>query len=306
MSVYVVRRILLTIPVIFLLSVIVFVMITALPGNAASAVVGLNANPADIKNVEHQLGMDLPPQVRYMNFLVKALHGDFGRSIVTQIPVTTLVGNAMLATLVLASASLLISLPIGLSLGVVGAVKKDSIWDTLATASAVTGLSMPAYLSGLLLIWLFSVRLGWLPTAGNQEPTSIVLPAVTLAATTMPVVARMTRSSVLEVLRQDYVRTARSKGLNPRVVLLRHVMRNAAIPIITVIGLQLGYLFSGAIIVETVFGWPGLGRLLVDSINNRDTPVVQGGILLIGTIFILINLSVDVIYAFANPRIRYD
>jgi ABC-type dipeptide/oligopeptide/nickel transport system permease component len=292
--------------VIFLLSVIVFVMITALPGNAASAVVGLNANPADIKNVEHQLGMDLPPQVRYMNFLVKALHGDFGRSIVTQIPVTTLVGNAMLATLVLASASLLISLPIGLSLGVVGAVKKDSIWDTLATASAVTGLSMPAYLSGLLLIWLFSVRLGWLPTAGNQEPTSIVLPAVTLAATTMPVVARMTRSSVLEVLRQDYVRTARSKGLNPRVVLLRHVMRNAAIPIITVIGLQLGYLFSGAIIVETVFGWPGLGRLLVDSINNRDTPVVQGGILLIGTIFILINLSVDVIYAFANPRIRYD
>jgi ABC-type dipeptide/oligopeptide/nickel transport system permease component len=303
---YVVRRLLLIIPVLFVLSILVFLMIEAIPGDAAARLAGLEGTGADVVSIRHELGLDQPLPVQYVQFLGRIVRLDMGRSFITNIPVSRLLADAFPATIELALASLILALPLGIALGTLGAVRHDTPWDTLATAVAVAGISMPGYWLGLLLIWVLAVQVGWFPTSGRDGILSVVLPATTLSGVTMPIVARMTRSSVLEVLSQEFVRTARAKGLNEQVVLGRHVLRNAAIPVVTVIGLQIGYLFGGSVITETVFAWPGVGRLVVEAIRNRDVPVVQGVIMAIALIFLVVNFVVDVSYAFIDPRIRYE
>jgi peptide/nickel transport system permease protein len=306
MTRYIVRRILWLGPILLGVSLFVFGILKLVPGDVARTLVGTDGTAEDVANMRRTLGLDRPVYVQYARFLGRLVHLDLGNSAVTRRPVTTEIVSRIPPTAELAVAALAISLVIGMVAGVVSATMQYSVWDNLATLISLIGISMPSFWLGLMLMLLFSVRLGWLPSTGSGTPAQLVLPAITLGLASSAVIARQTRSSLLEVLRQDYVRTAHAKGLANRTALLRHALPNALIPTVTAVGLQVGYLLGGAVLVETVFARPGLGRLLIDSIQSRDLAVVQGTIMLLSVVFVLVNLAVDVLYVRLDPRIRYD
>jgi peptide/nickel transport system permease protein/oligopeptide transport system permease protein len=302
---YLLRRGLASLVAIFGVATIVFLMVRVLPGDPARVIAGLLASEEDVARIRVQLGFDKPLYTQYGIFLARLAHGDLGVSARTSAPVLAEVGERLPATLKLAVVSSLIATAVGIATGVVAAARPYSIFDYLLSLVTLFGVSMPVYWLGLMLIIVFAIDLNWLPAAGADEPGSIVLPSFTLAAFSVAIVARMTRSSMLEVLGQDYVRTARAKGLSERRAIGLHGLRNALIPIITAAGLQFGTLLGGAVLTESVFGWPGMGLLLVDSIFARDYPMVQGIVLTFSTLFILTNLLVDLLYVWIDPRIRY-
>jgi peptide/nickel transport system permease protein/oligopeptide transport system permease protein len=302
---YVARRALAGIPTLWGVATVVFIMARLLPGDPARVIAGLLASPEDIEHIRQQMGLDKPLAVQYVNFLGSLLHLDLGTSAHTGAPVVEEIASRLPYTAELAVVALTIAITAGVLAGVVAAIRRNTPLDLLMSGLSVFGVSMPVYWLGLMLIIIFAIDLHLFPAAGADEPFSIVMPALTLALFSIGLIARMTRSSMLEVLSQDYVRTARAKGAPFRSVVFKHALRNALLPVITVIGLQFGALLGGAVVTETVFGWPGVGRLLVDSIFFRDYPVVQGLVLMFGTTFVVINLLVDLLYAYVDPRIHY-
>jgi glutathione transport system permease protein len=303
---YLVRRLAGILPVLLVVSLLVFLFIHLLPGDPARLVAGPDATPQDIAAVRTDLGLDRPLPEQYLRFLVHAVRGDFGQSLKNHLPVAEVIGLRFWPTVILTVTAMAWSTLFGLAIGILSAMRRGRWPDYAGMVLAVSGLSFPAFWLGLLMIDLFSVRLHWLPTGGFEGWKSLVMPSLSLGLGVAAVMARFSRSAVLDISREDYVRTARAKGLAERVVIGRHVLRNALIPIITMVGLQFGFLLGGSIVVETVFSWPGLGRLLVDSVAYRDYPVLQAEILLFSVEFILINLLVDLAYAAANPEIRYQ
>ena len=302
---YLLRRGLASLVAIFGVATIVFLMVRVLPGDPARVIAGLLASEEDVARIRVQLGFDKPLYVQYGIFLERLAHGDLGVSARTSAPVIAEVGERLGATLELALVSSLIATVLGVAAGVVAAARPYSIFDYVLSMVTLFGVSMPVYWLGLMLIIVFAIDLNWLPAAGADQAGAIVLPSFTLAAFSVAIVARMTRSSMLEVLGQDYVRTARGKGLPEPRTIAWHGLRNALIPIITAAGLQFGTLLGGAVLTESVFGWPGMGLLLVDSIFARDYPMVQGIVLTFSTLFIFTNLLVDLLYLWIDPRIRY-
>lgn len=303
---YIMRRLVLVIPVLIGVSIVVFWMVRAIPGDPAAVLAGEAATEEVRAEIRTRLGLDRHPVVQYGIFIRNAAKGDFGRSIRTRRPVIAEIGTRAMPTLELAAAALTVAVVIGLVAGVLSAVKPNSLVDAVGMFLALVGVSMPVFWLGLMLMLQFSYKFGWLPTAGRGTWAHIVLPAVTLGLSSAAIIARMTRSSMLEVLRHDYVRTARAKGVRESFIVIRHALRNALIPIVTVAGLQFGTMLGGAVLTESVFAWPGMGRYLVDSIGARDYPAVQGTVLVLALAFILINLIVDVLYAYIDPTIRYD
>jgi ABC-type dipeptide/oligopeptide/nickel transport system permease component len=303
---YVLRRLLLALPALWAAVTLVFFLFRLVPGDPAELIAGELAPREVVESIRHQMGLDLPLPLQYAHYLGGLVHGDLGISKVSQQNAAEGLLQRLPATLELALVAMGLALALGITAGLVSAVKQYSWLDYLATVLSVSGISIPSFWLGLMLIILFSVTLGLLPTAGNERPLSIVLPAVTLAAYQMAVIARMTRSSALEVLRQDYVRTARAKGVRERGVVMSHVLRNALIPTVAIVGLQLGYLLGGSIIVETVFAWPGVGGLMIESVRLRDYTMVQAVALVFAAMFLLINVVVDVLYAALDPRVQYS
>ena len=315
---YIARRLLAMIPLLLGISFIVFSLLNILPGDPVSIM--LSSNPhitpdaETIAQLRAQYGLDKPLMTQYMIFLRNLFKGDLGTSVYTQQPVVTAIAERMPATIQLALAALIISTAISIPLGVISAVRQYSWVDHLCLVGSLIGISMPSFWLGLLLMLVFSLKLRWLPLSGmgylhnglGDVLRHLVMPAGTLGFGMAALLARVTRSSMLEVLGQDYIRTARAKGLHEKVVVYRHALRNAFIPILTVSGMQFGYLLGGSVIIETIFSWPGIGRLAVNAIMNRDLAVVQGTVLVFTLLFILINLVVDILYAAIDPRIQYD
>jgi ABC-type dipeptide/oligopeptide/nickel transport system permease component len=304
-AVYVARRLLVTIPVWFAILTLVFLMRPLVPGDPVKIMFfGRSNSPEAVAALRHELGLDDPLPVQYVDYVAGVLRGDLGTSITTRRPVMEEITNRYPATLKLAVGSLLVSMLVGLVTGVIAAVHKDSFVDTFAMIFSVAGLSMPAFWFGLLMIYFFSVRLGWFSVIPDGSLRSLVMPAVTLGLITSSIVARLVRSTMLEVLGQDFIRTARAKGLRERRVLIRHALGNALIPIVTILGLQFGGLLSGAFIIEAVFAWHGIGELGVNAFARRDFPLIQGIVLVVATTYVLVNLAVDVLYAVLDPRIK--
>jgi ABC-type dipeptide/oligopeptide/nickel transport system permease component len=285
-------------------SLIVFFLLRLAPSDPITILLSETATPQQIAEARRELGFDRPIYVQYLIFAERALQGDLGRSLFYKEPALNVIMRALPNTLLLGGIAFLISIVVAVPVGIISALKRDSIWDYLGVGLALLGQAMPPYWLGIMLILLFSVTLRVLPTSGSFGPEYIVLPAVTLAAVLMPVVTRLVRSGMLDVLHEDYVRTARAKGLRERVVVGKHALRNMLIPLVTVLGLQLTSLLGGAVIVEQVFAWPGVGRIAVNAISSRDYPVVQASVLVISTAFVMMNLLVDVLYAWLDPRIR--
>lgn len=303
---YVLKRLLSTIPVLFGISLLLFFMLRMLPGDPAQVLAGQMASPEDIETIRKQLGLDRPILVQYGLFLGRLVRFDLGRSARTQHPVIKEVWARLPNTILLAVAAITLACLFGIPAGILAAIRPYTWIDYLFTSMALFGISMPVFWLGLMFIILFSILLQWLPAGGTGSWKHLVLPSLTLAAFVVAFITRMTRASMLEALSQDYTTTARSKGLKEEVVVIKHALKNAMIPIITVVGLQFGLLLGGAVLTETVFAWPGMGRLIVDSILARDYPVIQGAILIFGLLYILVNLGVDLLYAYIDPRIRYD
>jgi glutathione transport system permease protein len=299
------RRLWQMIPILFGVALGAFMFIHAIPGDPARLLAGPDATSHDVAAVRERLGLDRPLPIQYLLFVENALAGNFGQSFRSGEPVSRIVAAHFGPTLVLSLVSIALATVTGLGVGMLQAVRRNSVPDYVSTVVSVAGISTPAFFLGLLLIYLFSVDLHWLPTGGMGSARSLVLPAVTLAAGSAAQIARFARSSLLEVIGEDYVRTARAKGVEERGVLLRHSLRNALIPVVTVIGLQFGFLLGGSIVVETVFSWPGLGWLLIQSISFRDYPVLTAEILLFSLEFLAINLVVDLLYAALDPRVAY-
>ena len=304
MASYIVRKLLTLIPVMLGVYTLVFVVMQVLPGDPAQIRAGPGASAEAIENIRRQLGLDKPVPVQYFLYLQKAVRLDFGRSFRTNQPVIHELKSRYLTTLELTVAATVIFLALGLPLGVFAAVNRNSIWDGLAILVSLLAISMPAFWLGLLLIWYFAVRLGWLPAFGFSSPKHVILPALTLASYGIAYTARYTRSSMLEELMQDYVTTARAKGLRERTVLYGHALRNALIPVVTQAALGFGFMLGGAVVIEVVFTVNGVGRLIVDGILYRDYPVVQAGVLLLALNFVLVNLIADIAYGFIDPRVR--
>ena len=304
MTRYLVRRVVLLVPMAFLLSAIVFWSIRLIPVDPVSLVLGPFATPDQKELAVRKLGLDKPTYVQFGIYWRNVLEGDFGQSSRTGKAVTELIGHALPYTLLLGGVSLLIAHLIAIPMGVASAVKQNSFADQAAMGFAMIGMAVPAFWLGLLLILLFSVKLNWLPAIGAGSWQHLVLPAATLALEGTALTARITRSSMLEVLRQDYVRVARAKGLSAERTISRHALRNALMPVISLLGLRLGWIVGGAVIVEQIFAWPGMGRLLVESILSRDYPVVQAVLVLLGISVILASLLADVLYALVDPRVR--
>ena len=303
MLTFVLRRLLLAVPV--LLGVVFVVMLTVelIPGDAVALMLGEHATKDAVARLRDHLGLDKPLLVRYVEYVGRLLKGDLGRSIQQTRPVGDALADAWPATLELTIAALVLAAAGGITAGVVSAVWPNSFFDAIARLASLFGLSMPVFWTGLVLIVVFALWLPWLPVGGVGTPAHLVLPAVTLALPSVAMLARMTRSSVLEVLREDYVRTARAKGVAERLVVAKHALRNAAIPILTLLGLQAGQLMGGAVLTETVFAWPGLGRLMVKAIFARDYVLLQGAVLVFALAFVLINLAVDLAYGALDPRV---
>ncbi len=287
-------------------SVLVFVILRVLPGDPARMLLPDGAPESAVTELNRQLGLREPFIVQYGLFLKSVARGDFGQSFQYRAPALRVVLERLPATIQLTLAAMLITIVAGVSLGIFTAVRRGTRYDVAGTIVAVLGQSLPNFWLGIMLILLFGVALRWLPTSGFSGWTSLVLPAITLAAFPMALVARLTRSSMLEILHRDYIRTGRAKGLAEGNVVFRHALRNAAIPVLTVIGLQIGALLGGAVITESVFAWPGMGKLIVDAIFFRDFPVVQTVLILSATVFVVINLAVDLLYTVIDPRIRYS
>ena len=302
---YFVMRLLGLVPTMFLVTVCVFFFVHLLPGDPAQLAAGPEADEETVRMVRERLGLDRPLPEQFVLFVKKTVTGDFGISIRSQRPVIDEVADRFGPTLLLTVAAMVWAVAFGLLIGVVSAVKRGRWPDRLGMAFAVSGISMPPFALGILLMEVFSVWLGWFPTVGAESWRHYVLPSITLGAGVAAVMARFTRSALIEVLSEDYVRTARAKGLPARQVLSRQALRNALIPVVTMMGLQFGFLLGGSIVVEKVFNWPGMGRLLVDAVEMRDYPVMQSCVLLFSMEFLLINLAVDLLYGWLNPSIRY-
>ncbi|MGH3105475.1 MAG: ABC transporter permease [Gaiellaceae bacterium] len=329
---FVVRRLLLLIPILIGLSILVFLWIRALPGGPAQALLGERATPETVAQIERQYGLDRPLHVQYWRFVKASARFDFGKSTTTRQPVTDELKRRFPATVELALAAMIFSIALGIPLGFVAAKRYGTLIDHGSLVASLLGISIPIFVLAILLKYVFSVELGLLPTVGRlsvlidlEHPTNfyvldailaanldaladtlkhLILPAIALGSIPLAIIARITRAAVLDVQNEDYVRTARAKGMSPGIVDRRHVMRNAMLPITTIVGLQVGLLLSGAVLTEKVFAWPGIGSWLVDAIRDRNFPVLQGGILFVALVFVLVNLVVDISYALLNPRLR--
>jgi glutathione transport system permease protein len=302
---YFLKRLLGLIPTLLIVAVIVFLFVHMLPGDPARIIAGPEADASVIALVREELGLNRPLWSQFLHYMGNILQGDFGTSLVSKRPVTEEIASRFMPTLWLTLASMAWATVFGLIIGIVSAVWRNRWPDTLSMIIAVSGISFPAFALGMLLMQVFSVKLGWLPTVGADSWQHYILPSLALGAAVAAVMARFTRASFVEVLQEDYIRTARAKGLSETMVIIRHGLRNAMIPVITMMGLQFGFLLGGSIVIEKVFNWPGLGRLLVDSVEMRDYPVIQAEVLLFSLEFIVINLVVDLLYAAINPTIRY-
>lgn len=301
----IIKRLTSLLTVIFGVLLLTFLLIHLVPGDPVDVMLGESANMADREALRADLGLDQPLVNQFGSYLAKLMHGDLGLSIHTQTPIIDLIQARYPATLKLASLSLLIGILIGVPLGIFAALKAGHWQDFVVTIVSVRLSAMPAFWLGPVLMLIFAVWLGWLPVSGMDSGTSIILPAVTLGFGLSAILTRMTRTSLLEVLNDDYIRTARAKGLSQRTVILRHALRAALLPIITIVGLQMGSLLAGTVITETIFSWDGVGRLLVESIEKRDYPVTQACVLMIALSYVLVNLATDVLYRLADPRVRH-
>jgi peptide/nickel transport system permease protein len=331
---YTVRRIFSLIPVLFGMTLVVFSIIRAIPGDPAQVILGQRATKEAIATLTRELGLDRPWYIQYVDYIQSLFVGDLGTSLRTRGPINEEIWPYLAATIELTMVAMIIAIFIGVNAGIISAWFSNSWFDYLAMVLALIGVSLPIFWLGLMEQWAFSIELGWLPTTGREnvrDPVTsitnlylidtllqgrpdqfievikhIILPSLALATIPMAIIARMTRSTMLEVLKSDYIRTARAKGVRMFWVVYKHSLKNAVIPVITVIGLQTGLLLGGAILTETIFGWPGIGRYLFEAIGYRDYPVIQSGILIIAAIFVLINLAVDLLYAVVDPRIKYN
>jgi peptide/nickel transport system permease protein len=331
---YLVRRLLLLVPILLGVSLLIFFWIRALPGSPAESLLGERATPALVQAYRHRYGLDQPVYKQYWAYLKTTVQGDLGVSVASRRTITAEIKARFPATVELAVAAMIFAIAVGVPLGFIAAKRHGGIFDNVSLVASLIGISIPIFFLAIILKYIFAVRLGWLPSVGRESITSdaehptnfyildaiitrnwaalgdtikhLILPAIALGSIPLAVVSRITRASVLDVQNEDYVRTARSKGLPPHTVDSRHVMRNALLPVSTIIGLQTGLLLSGAVLTETVFAWPGMGSWLRDAIFNRDYPALQGGILFLALVFVLVNLVVDLSYAIINPRIRYS
>jgi peptide/nickel transport system permease protein len=306
MARFLVRRVLMTMPVLLGVATLVFLLIHLVPGDPVQAMLGETASPAEVAALRERLGLDRPLLMQYGDFLKEAAAGNLGQSLRTNQPVTRAILERMPATFELAASAMLVAMLIAIPLGIIAAVRAGTSVDYMATTVALLGVSLPNFWLGPLLAILFAIELGWLPVSGRGSLANLVLPAITLGAPLAAVLARMTRASVIEELSELYVLAARARGVSMWRAVLRHAFRNSLIPIVTVLGLQTGAVLTGAVITETIFGWPGVGRLLIQSINFRDYPLVQGCILLIAVTYVTMNLLTDLAYGLLDPRIRYD
>jgi ABC-type dipeptide/oligopeptide/nickel transport system permease component len=318
MTNYIIGRIVQAVPVMLLTSFVVFLMLHLAPGNPVDIIIGtktVDYTEEDVRRIERELGLDKPLLLQYVYWLGDTVQGDLGSSFYLRREIRPLVIERMGSTAVLALGALAFAVPIGIGGGVLSSLMRGTVWDRLINAVIVGGVAVPTFAAGLLLIVIFSVKLEWLPVGGMtsfdggsliDRLRHLVLPAISLGVGPAAILARLTRSAMLEVLNEDYVRTARAKGLREALVVRRHAFRNVLIPVITVIGLQVGYLLGGAVLIEVVFSWPGMGSLVINGILQRDFPIVQAGVLVIAIIFIVVNLLVDVLYAMVDPRIRYS
>ena len=303
---YTIKRILQVIPVLLIISFICFMMIRLVPGDPVANMRGVNASKEAIAAQRAELGLDKPLLTQYGDFLVKALQGDLGKSITTRRPVIDEIAQRYPATLKLALGATVFAAVVGITFGVLSAVKQNKLTDNVIMVFSLLSVSTPSFFLALVMMLLFSIHLGWLPSMGLRTPLHYVLPIITLGMQSVGLIARTTRSSMLEVLRQDYIRTSRSRGISQAVIVMRHAFKNALIPVVTVVGLRFGGLLAGSMLVEAVFSVPGIGRFMVDGVLKRDYPVVQGTVLVLATTFVLVNLAVDLIYALIDPRIKYD
>jgi len=302
---YIVKRLLGLAPTLFIVGVLVFMFVHLLPGDPARLAAGPDATPETVALVRQDLGLDRPLPEQFVRFVTGTVQGNFGKSLRTKRPVSTEIADRFMPTFWLTVTSMAWSVVFGMTIGILSAVWRNQWPDRLGMTLAVSGISFPAFALGMVLMQAFSVQLGWLPTVGADTWRHYILPSLTLGAAVAAIMARFTRSSFVDILGDDYIRTARAKGLAESVVVFKHGLRNALIPVITMMGLQFGFLLGGSIVVEVVFNWPGLGRLLVDAVDMRDYPVIQALVLLFSLEFILINLIVDVLYGLINPTIRY-
>lgn len=313
---YIVRRLLHLVPVLLGVSIVVFLVLQLAPGDPAEIMLGPEATQAELNRLRADLGLTEPLPVQYARWLGLVARGDLGRSFWTRRPVLPEVLDRFQATLVLTGTGLLLSTILGIALGIASATRPNSLLDRVSAMASLFGASMPVFWLGIVLMVVFALWLGWLPASGMYAPygrgdledllAHLVLPALTIAAASTTIVARLTRSTMLDVLGQDYVRTARAKGLGEVRVVARHGLQNALIPVVTMVGVQVGYLLGGAVLTETVFAWPGVGTLMLQAILQRDFPLVQGCVLVVALTFVLVNLVVDLLYAWLDPRIRYD
>ncbi|MBD1914044.1 MULTISPECIES: ABC transporter permease [unclassified Leptolyngbya] len=332
---YILRRLLNLLPVLFGITLLVFLFLHLIPGDPAVVMLGDRATPTQVEALRERMGLNEPLPLQYLAFMGNLLRFDLGRSIFTGVPIIREILNRWPATFELSVAAMVIALAIGIPAGVIAAVRKNSLWDNATMSGSLIGVSMPVYWLGLLLVYLFAVNLRWLPPSGRISVDAglafkpitgfyvfdalvqgnfaalgdilahLTLPALTLSTIPLAILARITRSAMLEVLSQDYIRTARAKGLLEYWVIFKHALKNAMLPVVTIIGLEFGTLLGGAILTETIFAWPGIGKWIYEGILTRDYPVVQGGVIFVATAFVLINLLVDISYALLDPRIQY-
>jgi ABC-type dipeptide/oligopeptide/nickel transport system permease component len=303
---FLIRRVLLTVPVLIGVATLVFSLIHLIPGDPAQAMLGEGADPAQVARLRRELGLDRPLLQQYFTYLADAVQGDLGKSLRTTQPVTDAIGERVPATVELALVAMAVAVGVAIPLGIVAAVWRGTSIDQFAMTLALAGLSMPNFWLGPLLALMLAVELGWLPVSGRGTVAHLVLPATTLGIALAAILARMTRASVLDELRELYVMAARARGATRMRAVLRHAFRNSLIPVVTLIGLQFGAVLTGAVITETIFAWPGIGRLLIQSIGFRDYPMVQGCILLIAVTYVVVNLLTDFVYGWLDPRIRYE
>ncbi|MEK4760949.1 nickel ABC transporter permease [Viridibacillus sp. FSL E2-0187] len=301
---YIIKRVLEILPIIFVVSILSFLFIHFIPGDPARLVAGKDATLQDVQNVREELGLNDPIWKQYISYMGNLLQGNLGTSLKTGLPVSDMFSSRFMPSIYLTFFAMIWATIIGLLIGAISAVFKNKWPDYLGMVTAVSGISLPGFWLGLLLIQLFSVQLGILPTGGSEGFKSYILPSLTLGAGIMSMIARFTRSSLLETLQTDYIRTGRAKGLKESVVIIQHALRNSLIPVVTIAGLQFGFLLGGSVVVETVFSFPGMGRLLIDSIAFRDYPVIQSALLLFAIEFIIVNLVVDILYSVLNPKIQ--
>ncbi len=306
MSRYFVRRLLETIPLMLIISIFVFFFIHLIPGDPAKTLAGVEASVEEVEAIREEFGLNKPIIVQYFDYMKGLLRGDMGRSLKSNLPVTEMIASRMQYTLKLVLCGIIWAPLLGIFIGVMCAIKRGKAFDHFGMLFAITGLSAPGFWLGLMGIEIFAVRLGWLPSAGLETWKGYILPSIVMGTGIMAVLARYSRSSMLETLREDYVRTARAKGQKESIVMFSHAFKNSLIQVVTILGLQIGGLLSGSVITETIFSVPGMGRLLVDSIAYRDYPVIQGLLMIFALQYVLINLIVDMLYGVINPKIRYD